>query len=50
MKALRFTWRVILFLVYVLKHFGVEPFLAAWADAVDNVPLEKMKSNHQKRV
>ena len=50
MKVFKFTWRVVMFLIYVLKHFGIEPFLQAWADAVDNVPLEKMKSNHTKRV
>lgn len=50
MKVLKFTWRVIVFLIYVLKHFGVEPFVAAWADAVNNVPLKQMKSNHTKRV
>jgi len=50
MKVLKFTWRVIVFLLYVLKNFGIEPFLAAWADAADQVPLEKIKSNHQKRV
>ena len=50
MKVLRFTWRIIVFLLYVLKHFGVEPFLAAWADASNQVPLDKIKSNHEKRV
>ena len=50
MKVLRFTGRVILFLIYVLKHFGMEPFLQAWADAVNQVPLSQMKSNHEKRV
>ena len=50
MKVLKFTWRVIVFLLYVLKHFGIEPFLAAWADAKNQVPLATIKSNHQKRV
>lgn len=50
MKVFKFGWRVILFLLYVLKHFGIEPFLAAWADAAAQVPLEKLKSNHTKRI
>lgn len=49
MKVFKFSWRVIVFLLYVLKHFGIEPFLAAWADAVDQVPLKELKNNHFKK-
>ena len=45
MKVFKFSWRVIVFLLYVLKHFGIEPFVKAWADAVDQVPLKKIKEN-----
>lgn len=43
MKVFKFSWRVILFLLYILKNFGVEPFVKAWADAVNDVPLKQIK-------
>lgn len=49
MKVFKFSWRVIVFLLYVLKHFGVEPFLKAWEDAVNDVPLKQLKNNHLKK-
>ena len=49
MKVLKLSWRVIVFLLYVLKHFGIEPFKDAWADAVKKVPLKELKNNHLKQ-
>jgi hypothetical protein len=49
MKVFKFSWRVIVFLIYVLKHFGIEPFKQAWADAVDQVPLKQLEEKHLKK-
>lgn len=45
MKVFKFSWRVIVFLLYVLRNFGVEPFVSAWQDAVNQVPLKQIKKN-----
>lgn len=50
MKVFKFSWRVIVFLLYVLKNFGVEPFVNAWRDAVNQVPLKQLKNNHQQKI
>lgn len=50
MKVFKFSWRVIVFLLYVLKQFGIEPFKQAWADAVNKVPLKQIEKNLNKKI